>query len=357
MESLTSETSRTWPLRTWGLSSSATSSPASADGPSPSDWQTGETDLFGRVVVPASPSLVPGSKREAVTIDISGRIGRGSLESATLQRLLVSRLRARLPTAGSTLFSMTWSQKATPAGRLISRLRASAPRTDDNGYGSWPTTTVQDAIGSRRHGYMDDGRPRAAVRQQKESLTGHSGTTLTDAATLASWATPRTPSGGAESATRKQELGRTESGGGDLQAQALLASWATPTTRDHKDGDYCENVPENALLGRQVWQTDRGIWESDGTIVRQTSWASPQARDYRSVTGREPEQRDNAFQNLNVQAVLLPSGPTAPGSPAATASGGQLNPAHSRWLMGYPPAWDACAATVTLLRPKSRRKS
>jgi hypothetical protein len=38
-------------------------------------------------------------------------------------------------------------------------------------------------------------------------------------------------------------------------------------------------------------------------------WPSPQARDYRSVTGREPEQRDNAFQNLNVAAKLLPLSP------------------------------------------------
>jgi len=47
-----------------------------------------------------------------------------------------------------------------------------------------------DAAGSRRHGYMNDGRPRAATNQRRETLTGHSGTTLTDAAHLSVWATP-----------------------------------------------------------------------------------------------------------------------------------------------------------------------
>ena len=54
-------------------------------------------------------------------------------------------------------------------------------------------------------------------------------------------------------------------------------------------------------------------------------------------------------RQLNAREAL---GPTSSGSPAATGGRGQLNPAFSRWLMGYPPAWDACAATAT---PSSRR--
>jgi len=44
---------------------------------------------------------------------------------------------------------------------------------------------------------------------------------------VASWPTPRTITGGAESAERKKELGRKDAGGGDLQA-AVKESWPTP---------------------------------------------------------------------------------------------------------------------------------
>ena len=127
---------------------------------------------------------------------------------------------------------------------------------------------------------------------------------LAATATIASWPTPTSnPSQAVEGeafnreATRQEERGQTS-----LMSIAAQSSWATPTTRDHKDGDSesCQNVPINSLLGRQIHLS---------------------------------------------------------GSPAETAKPGQLNPAFSRWLMGYPPEWDACAVTAMPSSRKSRRHS
>ena len=49
---------------------------------------------------------------------------------------------------------------------------------------------------------------------------------------------------------------------------------------------------------------------------------------------------------------LTASGKRLTGFSVRTEKGGQLNPAHSRWLMGYPTAWDDCAVTAM---PSSRK--
>ena len=119
--------------------------------------------------------------------------------------------------------------------------------------------------------------------------------------------------------------------------------WPTPTARDHKDGSNSDvNVPLNALLGRVAWLT---------------SWATPTATDPRphDTSGRSEGQKAlhgtkhgcaclvRAAQLSNGPARLTTHGDLLTGSSAGMTGGGQLRPAHSLWLMGFPVAWDEAA--------------
>jgi hypothetical protein len=156
-------------------------------------------------------------------------------------------------------------------------------------------------------------------------------------ARMAGWPTPRTVTGGAESGQRKQELGRTESGGSDLQAVALLAGWNTPRATDGSNGG-----PNQA----------GGALPHDASLA---GWATPTSCSPNSLrgTGQDPMKRKAGGHAVNLQDQVRLSGATQSLSPASTEKRGALNPAFSRWLMGYPPAWDGCAPTSS---KNSKRK-
>ena len=118
----------------------AISLPESAAGASRSGSQDGPmTDLFGQVHAPASPSAPQDNSVASTTSATSGPSGIASLASAALQSSLESRLKAHLPLPGATRYRMIWKQKATPSGRLLSRLQASALFKSGTAFGGLPT--------------------------------------------------------------------------------------------------------------------------------------------------------------------------------------------------------------------------
>lgn len=100
---------------------------------------------------------------------------------------------------------------------------------------------------------------------------------------------------------------------------------------------------------------DVNMRSTDGrTKPNKLGWAAAMAEWYTPTTNTNPQpDTKRGMQTLTGQAshILQPiritaSGQVLTGSDAGMESSGQLNPAHSRWLMGFPPEWDACGVTA-----------
>lgn len=308
---------------------SATSSPESESGATLSGAPVGQTKgKPGLDRVPASRSARPAKARRSTTKGIFGQSSFDSSKHDDLSFALASKLRPLTDSLGSTLYRLTWITRATPAGRWISALRASELRTGDSVCIGWPTP--------QKHDERERGNTMADHHYWPHDLS--------NAVMMAAW--PTTTAEDAESSGMRHARGVADT----LTAVASLAGWPTPKKADGEQGSETMMRGNLTLLGQ----------------ARLGAWPTPMAQTPAQGGYNEAGNSDSSRKTVALCQWPLDPSMGFGDKPIGFLLGrngweivpacGQLNAAHSRWLMGLPNVWDDSGVTAIASLRKRRKR-
>ncbi len=252
----------------------------------------------------------------------------------------------------------------------------------------WPPPQARDHFPAHTEEYV-----------AKKKALGHGMQNLNDSAQLSGWNAPGASDGNGGKGPRKgvsipDRMPDGSKATMDLSAQTkvALSGWAAPAARDFKSDsatdefhkrqwEHTRGKPPSAettlagwpapMAGSPATENYNEAGNNDSsrkTVALLSGWPAPRQTDgeknVRTEEGSLSEiARKGSPQDLNQAAAicgparLTASGEILTGSSAEMTSGGQLNPAHSRWLMAYPTEWDVCAVMVTRSTRKQLPKS